>query len=103
MSELIVLLNTLMPLLVAIVAIFGGVGFWAWKNKKVDAESAMMKHLVDNEKRYQEDMSERLAALTAQVESLHESKLELVREVAQLRTQLRAAREEINTLRASLK
>lgn len=107
MSEWLVLLNALMPLLIAVVTIFGGVGFWAWKNKKVDSaaeqQNSMMLHLVNNEKRYQEDVSLRLASLAGQVDALHASKLELVREVAQLRAQLKAAREEITALRVAIR
>jgi chromosome segregation ATPase len=95
-------LSHLTPLLISVIAVFGGVGFWSWKTKKIEAsvarDASMMKHFVDNENRHQDELSGRLTLLLEKIEELNESRIALIREVAQLRTQLRSAKEQITKL-----
>ncbi len=95
------------PIVIAAIAVVGGAGFWTWRTKKVELNAAKESEVIARfaaiEQRYQSDLMDRLNKLLVKIDELNDVKLKLASEVAELRTQLKAANTKINELKELLK
>jgi peptidoglycan hydrolase CwlO-like protein len=83
------------PLILAVIGIFSGAGFWAYWTKKAELKS----HGDEAESKYRGELSEQISSLMHKIEELYETRGELMAELYEVRAKLAEATAEINTLK----
>jgi hypothetical protein len=89
--------DSLVEILIAIIAIFGGSGYWAWKTKQLETKTK------DPSLEFKTHLLKQVQDLIKKVDDLQEIKGELLNQVYQLKTDLVAARAEVAALQAILR
>ena len=93
-------MSSLTQIIIAIIAIFGGSGYWAWKIKKFEANS---KSNDSGNKEFKAALLLQVTDLMNKIEELQQIKGELLEQIYQLKADLREARNEVAALQAILR
>lgn len=89
------MINSVSAVLIAIIGVFGGAGFWSWKVKKAELES-------QRDSLYRNELSTQLKELGKKIEELYETRAQLSAKVTSLTVELNEAHDEIKTLKMIL-
>jgi peptidoglycan hydrolase CwlO-like protein len=85
--------------IVALIAVFSGAGYWAWKTKKVEVD-----HKSDHlDREFKLKLLKQVQELMKKIDDLQSIKSDLVSQVYQLKTDLKSARHEIAALQSIIK
>jgi outer membrane murein-binding lipoprotein Lpp len=85
------MMNSISAVLIAIIGVFGGAGFWSWKVKKAELEV-----------KYRDDLSSQVKELSKKIEELYDTRAQLAAKVTSLTVELNEAHDEIRTLKLIL-